>query len=362
MADHWVPQCYLKNFEISSGGSRVYVYERGKPPFPAGIHNVAAENDRYTFIHKKTGDKVRDIEEMFSRLEDATAPVLQKIAKEKILKNLDSSEYGALTQFIAFLATRGPTFENILKNHYKEAFKLTTEMRAEHPDILRKEFSKAGVIFKNDEEFEEARKSLLNLDKLNFRVTGGKGYFFEKAVKTAKDITNIFQKEKGLFLLVSRDSRVFITSDNPVIIQVPPDIPWWLSGGYKYGTILVTISPQVCLVFRSRPLKKQIIEVGQSQVDYINNSIMKSAKRQIYSNLSSKNIKQRFDLSASGEDSKVTSHKMKYAPYTFIQGSVKDKELPAIDRHSMSWKEIEAEIEKNNANKIPLDNSSSEYH
>ena len=57
MADHWVPQCYLKNFEISSGSEKVYVYERGKNPFPAGIHNVAAENDRYTFIHKETGYK-----------------------------------------------------------------------------------------------------------------------------------------------------------------------------------------------------------------------------------------------------------------------------------------------------------------
>lgn len=355
MADHWVPQCYLKNFGIFSSNEKIYVYERGKNPFPAGIHNVATENDRYTFIHKKTGNKVRDIERMFSLLEGAAAPILQKIAKQKVLENLDNSEYCTLIQFIAFLATRGPTFENILRNNYKEAFKLTMEMRAKYPSSLRKEFSKAGVIFKNDEEFEEARKSLLNLDKLNLQITGGKGYFFKHAAETAQDITDIFLKEKGLFLLVSRDSRVFITSDNPVILQVPPDIPSQLAGGYKYGTILVTISPQVCLIFRSRPLKRQVIEISPSQVDYINNSIMKSAKRQIYSNLSSKSIKQRYDLSTSGEDSKVTSHKMKYAPYIFIQGPAKDKELSIIDRHSMSWKEIEAEIQKNKSKQNPIE-------
>lgn len=353
MADHWVPQCYLRNFEISNGSEKVYVYERGKNPFPSGIHNVAAENDRYTFVHKETGEKNRDIEKMFSQLEGDTAPILQKIARERTLDNLNGSEYGTLIQFIAFLATRGPTFENMLRNHYKEAYKLTMEVRAENPDALRKDFSKAGIVFKSDEEFEEARRSLLNLDKLNFQITGGKGYFFKKATKTTQDIVNIFQREKGLFLLVSRDSRVFVTSDNPVILQVPPDIPWWLAGGYKYGTIIVPISPQVCLFFRSRPLKKQIIEIGPSQVDYINNSIMKSAKRQIYSNLSSKSIKQRYDLSNTGEDSKITSRKMKHGPYVFIQGPAKDKELSVIDRYSMSWEEIGAEIERNKTRQNP---------
>lgn len=353
MADHWVPQCYLRNFEISKDSEKVYVYERGKSTIPVGIKNVAAENNRYTFTHKETGEKSREVEDMFTLLEGAAAPALQKIAQEKTLQSLDGNEYGALLQFVAFLATRGPTFEQISRNLYKEAFKLEMETRAQNPEILRKDFEKAGVTFGSEKEFEEARRSLLDLDKLNFQVTGGKGHFFKHAAETAEDITDIFLKEKGLFLLVSRDSRVFITSDNPVILQIPPDVPWHLAGGYKYGTILLTISPQVCLVFRSRPLNEEVIEVGAPQVDYINKSIMKRARRQIYSNLSSKNIKHRYDLTASGEDSKVSSHKMKHTPYVFTQGPAKDKELPLIDRYSMSWEEIEAAIERNNAKQGP---------
>lgn len=346
MADHWVPQCYLRNFSISGDNEKVYLYERGKFPIPTGINNVAAENNRYTFINKETGKKSRDVEKMLCILEGAAAPALKKIAQEKKLENLDASEYGALLQFIAFLATRGPTFENISKNLYKEIFKRFMEIRAQNPKILLEEFKKIGITFKSSEEFEKMRKSLLDLDNLNFEITGGKGKFFKHAAETAVKLTDIFYKEKGLFLLVSNNERVFITSDNPVVLQIPPDIPWWLAGGYKYGTVIVTISPQVCLVLRSRPLKQEVIYINATQVDGINNSIMKSARRQVYSNLSSKSIKQRYDLCSVGEDSKVTSTKMKSSPYVFTKGPSADKELAFIDRYSMSWEEMEDEIKK----------------
>ena len=157
MADHWVPQCYLRNFEISEGSEQVYTYERGRPTFPAGIKNVAAENNRHTFVNKETGEESREVEDMFTLLEGAAAPALQKIAQERVLRNLNGDEYGALLQFVAFLATRGPTFEQISRNFYKEAFKLEMETRAQHPEILRKDFEKAGVTFGSEEEFEELK-------------------------------------------------------------------------------------------------------------------------------------------------------------------------------------------------------------
>ena len=73
---------------------------------------------------------------------------------------------------------------------------------------------------------------------------------------------------------------------------------------------------------------------------------MKGARRQIYANISSRSVQQRFDSFPSGGDSKVASSKMKHTPYVFTSGPNKDKELPMLDSFSMSWKEIESEIQK----------------
>ena len=287
MADHWVPQCYLRNFAIPEDNQQVFLYQRGQRPTPASIRNVATENDLYTFINKETGEKSRDIEKIFSQLEGDAAPILQNISQQRTLGNLSKSDYVTLIQFIAFLATRGPSFTDIQKGLYKETFKLVMEGHAEHPDILREEFKKAGVVFNTEEEFQEMQKSLLDFDKhFKFQITGGKSRFFKQAAETAAEATDMFLNEKDGILLISNSERVFITSDNPVTIQVPPDIPWWLAGGYKYGTIFVPISPQVCFVLRSRPLNRRVIRLRASYVDYINNTIMKGARRQIYANIS----------------------------------------------------------------------------
>lgn len=272
---------------------------------------------------------------MFSLLEGAAAPVLEKIAQKRNL-DLTDSERGALVQFVAFLAVRGPSFSDSQRNMYLEGYKLHLKTMAEHPEVMRKEFAKAGVTFDSQEEFEQTRDFILDIDNRGkMDLTGGRASFFKKAADTAMELTETLASTKSWHLLVANDERVFVTSDNPVTIQRPEHIPWHLAEGFIHGTILVTISPRVCLVMRSDPLRNEVHKIYEKDITYINRSVMKHAHRQVYSNLESRRIKQIRDLFQPGLESKVSAIKIKNTPYTMTRGLERDVESSIFKRLAM---------------------------
>src|SRR3989344_6801709 len=109
---HYVPKCYLRNF-ISGG--KVWAYQRDKKPFQTSIENVAAQNNYYMFEDKDSGEKTNAVEKMFVILESAACPILENIIKRENLE-IDERQRGAIAQFISFLTTRGPSFEEWQKN------------------------------------------------------------------------------------------------------------------------------------------------------------------------------------------------------------------------------------------------------
>jgi hypothetical protein len=47
--DHYIPQFYLRNFEIPGRTGWVYSYRRGMKPLPKAIRSIACEEDYYDF-------------------------------------------------------------------------------------------------------------------------------------------------------------------------------------------------------------------------------------------------------------------------------------------------------------------------
>ena len=123
-------------------------------------------------------------------------------------------------------------------------------------------------------------------------------------------------EHKSWHILIAPHNRQhFITSDNPVVIQEMEDCPTHLAGGHLYGTILLTISPKICLAFRSIPLLKQKIQLNKYDVEHINISIIKAAQRQVYSNINSNKIQVLCDKYLFGNQNKITTKKFaSYAP------------------------------------------------
>lgn len=332
---HWVPRCYLRNFIVSPKIESVYMYQNNKETINVGIDNVAAQNNLYTFTDKTTGEKTKRVETMFGIIEGAASPVLEKIIRQQNL-NLTANEKGALVQFTAFLITRGPSFSDWLKNMTAEHHKWEMKFLAEHPDTMRERFNEAGIPFDNEEEFEKTRQALLDFDKhIKIEMKGGEGGLFKQAAEMAMDFAEMFSIGKSWHLLIVDCDRVFVTSDNPVVVQKTRNVHPHMASGYGYGTIFLTISPKICFVMRNQALLQEVIKVGRKEVDYINQSIIKNTHRQVYSNLKSRDIKRMRDKFLPGEASKVISTRIRSTPYVVTEGVERDFELPILERYTI---------------------------
>jgi hypothetical protein len=311
------------------------MYRNGEKPIPVGIANIAAETNLYTFIDKRTGEKTKEIEDLFCQLEGNTAPILARIAAEKSLE-LTDEERRTLAEFVAFLIVRGPSYSDKLKNMEAELFKIHMKGIAEDSDQLRAEFAKAGVVFGNDKEFEDARQAILDFDNhMKIEMRGGKAGLFKRAAKSAEHLLP-YLYAKSWHLLVATEGRVFVTSDNPVFLHKSSLLPPHLGSGYAHGTVFLTISPDTCLVLRNEPLDREVIRVASKWVDKLNRSILKATHRQVYANLESQDIRRAYDRFAAGVESQIKTIPIKNTPYLFTKGMELDDELSLLRHYAHS--------------------------
>jgi len=331
---HWVPKFYLENFSIPGDDGFVFFYRRGEQPLRISTGAIAKQNDLYTF-HKATGGSTRAIEGMFSEHEGRTAHILDKILREESLPE-DEESLSELAVFVSILRVRGPSFSEWLRNMDAEHIKLFQQTQAKHPKSLKGNFEKAGIIFSTDEEFEETRKFLLNPENYNVEMKGGKEHYFKQAMDLSKEIYQILMVKKSWHLLIASGKRHFITSDNPVVIQELKDCPPHLAGGVLNGTVLLPLSPKICLAFRRFPLKKQNILLAKEDVININRSIVNAARRQVYGHLSSKDIMKLCNEQLVGNESRVKISRLtKFAPYYISQSITQYRETEGILKSSL---------------------------
>jgi hypothetical protein len=292
---HYLPRCYLKNFTFDSDKKFLCTYQYKGKIIKTSISDIAVKKNLYTFIDKRTKQKTTIIEKMFAEIENAACPVLRKVIKERDIK-LNNNEKAFLSQFIALLTTRTPAFDLWQRNMEIEFMKKYVQKIAENHNALKQNFEKAGIKIKDNKNFEDMRKSILEFDKhFKAEIRGGKSYFFQRAIELACNHLAPIIFYKKWHLLINNTSRVFITSDNPVTLQRSKGLPWQFNSGFAGGVIILTLSPNICLLLRNSPLKEQIISVNRAQVEKINHSVMLFAEKYIYANLKSKNIKQAYD-------------------------------------------------------------------
>jgi Protein of unknown function (DUF4238) len=314
---HYVPKCYLENFLCEKSDNKIYGYKKGGKIINPNISNVAAKNNFYTFIDKKTGKKSNEVEEMFGIIEAAACPVIKKIIANKNL-DLTDEERGAVAQFTAFLVTRNLHYDAQQKRMTSELIKQMSIERAKNKESYKQSFKDAGITFNTDEEFEDLRASVLDFDNhFKIDISGSEGYFMKTSIDIAMGLTNVLYF-KEWHLLINDGSRVFITSDNPVTLWGLESTPKQSRSGFAFASILLTLSPNITLLMRNDLLSKNIIKLNRDKIDYVNKSIMKGSDKFIYSNLKSKDLYDKY-LELSKHLNQVEVHNIEWAPYIITQ-------------------------------------------
>jgi len=305
MRCHYVPQFYLKNFTISDESEHIYAYRRKSKPFKTKTRSIVAKNNLYIFKDKKTGKKSDKVERMFSWLEGVVAPIINRIVNQSSfnISSLSNQDKIILSEFIAYLHTRNLSFREQQKNIHSAGIKMMMKFGADNKEFFKREARDLKII-KNDEEIEDLRQSILNFDK-HFKIDYGKendDYFLKNALLLTQRISPaIFYKE---WHLLESNNRVFVTSDNPVSLIRPENLPQFRGVGFRNGYIAVPISQYKCLLLVTGKgiIKKK---ANRENVDFLNGHTMFYAHKFIYSNMALKDIENNFNKTKEGASEKV---------------------------------------------------------
>lgn len=303
---HYVPQFYLRKFEISGAPGYIYGYRRKEKVIKRTIRSVAAENDLYVFTDKFTGKRNDDIEKMFSWLEGLAAPVIEKINNGTSLLSLTNKEHNILAEFIAYLHTRNLGYREKQKSLAGAFLQLTLKSLVQDEKQFKKALREMG---NGTKEADKIKKYVLNFDKY-FKTDWGKkndDYFLKQALELAIEIGPImFYKE--WHILDNQTSRLFITSDNPVVMMRPRSLPRFYGLGIANSHIVLPISPNKALLLlnKTKPsTDAKVISVDKKFVTSLNRHTMFYAHRFIFSNFVSKDIEKEFNMTTDGLSEKI---------------------------------------------------------
>jgi Protein of unknown function (DUF4238) len=114
------------------------------------------------------------------------------------------------------------------------------------------------------------------------------------ALDIAKDTAAIIEGRHWR-LLESTTSRVFVTSDNPLLLTRPEFDFFWRVIGLRPGSVLLPLSPKRCLLIDDSKGGDALIPIDPEKVDQINHFVMRNADKALFANLSSKTIAAAFD-------------------------------------------------------------------
>ena len=289
--DHYVPQCYLRNFKTEPG--RIWCYEVGRYTCLMGIKKAASRLDYYTLKKEIHGIDSTTLDDLYKNIETHSSPIIQRLI---VMEELDLSDddRSMMALFVASLANRTPAFEDNQARMYEEILNHFNRMVTSNKDRFLAVASQAGIDVGNEdpEELEKTRLELMGgikLDRERF-----KGPLQRTSVDIVFDGLAELLFHKEWHILHSDSSRVFITSDDPVVLLPPKDHHPADGLGFLAASILLTLSPKRALLLRNEPVQQRIIKINRDKVDFYNRAIMWHADKQMYSNLKSVDFEKAF--------------------------------------------------------------------
>jgi hypothetical protein len=286
--DHYVPQFYLRNFQIPRRPGHVYRYRRNTQPEPKSIRQVAQDEDYYD-IKLDDPDVDKDgVDKLLQMSERSAAPVIVKLLTGS-LSDLSNEDFFHLTWFTALLGARTPAVRETIASiqvglenrDFKKMLRDETEFAKlvqEHPDMTV-------------EQLEESRTAFLNGDiKLDFTRGGNTEDFLMAQQLRFTEILVEILEHRHWSLVETISSLSFLTSDNPLINMPSPGHPQGETWGVANGDILLPISPKRALLFVNRPLKDTVIKIHRGKMPEFQFYIITNCKSEVYSHVLSRDF------------------------------------------------------------------------
>ncbi len=300
--DHYVPQFYLRGFEIPLRPKWIHSYKRRLKPKAIAIKSVASAEGYYRIEKDDLAIPEDTVDKIFSIIEDKAAPLISRIRTDDSL-SLSNEEKGTLSMFIALLAFRTPFARTSMKN--LDVAQSKRDLKKQAAD--KEEFHRTSKLIEPDtppEKIEEYRLLLLDFDEhftINHTDKGeNEFYFMGQGISIAQELAKILYK-KYWHLIKSDNSRVFLASDQPVVLLPDHHHRPGMPVGYYDGRIMLPLTPKRALMMTNRPLKNQIIPIKEEKMREYQWYTITRCYQLVYSHIESEEFQKILDGTEEGE-------------------------------------------------------------
>lgn len=298
--DHYVPQFYLCPFQAVQG--KVWVYQRGAEPRLRGIKKVASKEGYYTLKTSASGLPNDQPDKVLQALESEAAPII-KFLQTASSASLPASERQALSMFISALHVRTP--------HHRE--RMTNLHSAVHKELLKFFAGDKSTFGRYAEKHAITDPGQVELTRqmafdeslyLDYEPDSSADYFLGQALQMLLEIEP-YIRQKHWHLLEPTHGRVFVTSDNPVVIVPPPNYSRYMGLGIGSADIALPLSPTRCLLLTNYKLPDDFITLSPGQTERVITWTVWRAHTNVFSSEKSDSIKATIDRTVPGQNTKV---------------------------------------------------------
>jgi Protein of unknown function (DUF4238) len=289
---HFIPRLHLQNFAGSQPRGQVWTYDAIAAKAWSAIPEETAVQTHFYSAEKSDGTMDTRIEAFLSQVEGRAAPVYQALLRGIVPKN--SQARLDFAQFLSLMYLRTPAMR-----------RMAAEIRGRDVQIRNYAYASDHRAFEAlTRRFEQERGAPID-PKVKEKVY--------KAMREPSGYEVIVPKEQTLHVLAASDKLIpilfkmkwclvfaehgfFVTSDNPLVLEVDPKTrhPIYGDHGFLNKTAEVTfpLSPKVVLLLSWDEKAPEHCPFERPHVDFVNCVRAAHSDRYLYAHVHHKRVEQ----------------------------------------------------------------------
>lgn len=268
-AHHYVPQCWLAGFTDSgSKDGTIFVTDlKRRKQFQTTPKNCGHMRDFYRI----EGPDPLAIESFFSKVESATAPILNRMFAE--YRSPDVDELQTMLEFIGLQWARVPAFRPFVLGLEKSVISTTLGKILQNSD-LKADLLRAMSEVEPDVLLRTA-ESLVN-ELGSYTLNAENDWFILRGIESLKSIVPRL-KERHWAALISHNGNL-IGSDNPVVLEGPSNQPI----GFRNAEIVGFYAHRRCIMMGTKS-RVRTQALTYREIAHMNTLMLLNAQDQVFS-------------------------------------------------------------------------------
>jgi hypothetical protein len=310
---HFIPRLHLQHFTGQDPKGQVWTYDAQTGRAWSAIPEETAVQTHFYSAEKPDGTMDTSIEEALSKIEGKAAPVYNTLLQGTIPG--PSQERMDFSHFLGLMQARTPATRRMTAEIYGRGIQIHNYAYATHPEAFE--------TFIHDYETKTGQKlDAATREDIKKRMIDPSGAALVlpqeqtlTALKTGDQLAPLFFDMK--WSLMRARHGFFITSDNPLVMEVDPKTrhPFYGDGGFMNKTVEVTfpLSRELLLLMSwNTARRKEALE--REAVERANQARAAHSDRYLYAHICHKHIKA---LAAEFKDSRPNMTTEGFGPDKF---------------------------------------------